>query len=114
MPLMLAVTRCRTLVHYGHKHLCKKHLCKVDKQHIDTSDLLQLESEIKVTPFIDDLINMKLFLLQKIDCYSTISTTLPLKTGLSLWRSYRMIVRQNSSQSITLLKSNLLPEPDEH
>ena len=65
MPLMLAVTRCRTLVHYGHKHLCTKHLCKVDKHHIDKCDLLQLESGIKVTAFNDDLMNMKLFSIPK-------------------------------------------------
>ena len=60
---MLAVTRNRTLVHYGHKHLCATHLCKVDKAQIDVCDHLNEQNRNKVTTFNEDLMTTKLYQL---------------------------------------------------
>jgi len=49
--LLLAVSANRTMIHYGHKHVCRKHECKVDKNHIDICDLINLPNQAKVTEY---------------------------------------------------------------
>lgn len=41
IKLMLAVTASRTRVHYNERHMCVAHKKKVNKEHIDSCDLLQ-------------------------------------------------------------------------
>jgi hypothetical protein len=45
--LMLAVSAKRTMIHYGHKHLCITHQCKVDKSHIDECRIFRANLRIK-------------------------------------------------------------------
>ena len=60
-PPMMVVTRHRTLVHYGHKHLCATHLCKVDKNHIEVCDHVNQSNQNTVTCFNVDLVSTKLY-----------------------------------------------------
>ncbi len=56
---MIAISAKRTVVHFGHKHVCRKHCKKVEKLYIDECDLLNKES-------------------QKVSCYNELLNKTPL------------------------------------
>ncbi len=48
LKLLMALTRKRTEVTYGHVHYCHKHSCCVNENHIDQCDLI-IQNGYKVT-----------------------------------------------------------------